>query len=434
MIEARIGLKPSVTEIKRPANLEAEEAIVNRDLLEVSLLQEEFENALNIAHDPQDLLRRSYNPVFDRWHVEKLRREGKEDGPEFKSELRENLRTNLMERLHAVESYGEFAILDGELCRDAEPFGKILERGVGYRVSLGSNEQEREGLLGELGGWAYINSRMVDPETPIGTTIISFSPPGAAEGTVYTGRFVDKFILKERNGERYVERIRIAVDWEYQEYREAALSAKPDYFKDYDGRVEDAWILAHPLELQEDIFKDSYVEISPKTADAIINHLLLKRIEDRYEKALLEKDINWLELALCLNAYLNCADKLKEEFLMQIQTSKLNSINGIADMSNKDFDRVVHGWGMKTVAVVGGGGCPPNKGINLSGLFGSSILDSNSVAQFGVDIGESEQCKCIDKNDNHYHCPNCQKKYEDETNLDPEERTKECSCGVKFGC
>ena len=35
MIEARIGLEPSVTEFKRPANLGADE-VINRELLEVS--------------------------------------------------------------------------------------------------------------------------------------------------------------------------------------------------------------------------------------------------------------------------------------------------------------------------------------------------------------------------------------------------------------
>ena len=43
-----------------------------------------------------------------------------------------------MERLHAVESYGEFEILDGELCRDGVPFRETIKRGVEYRASLGS--------------------------------------------------------------------------------------------------------------------------------------------------------------------------------------------------------------------------------------------------------------------------------------------------------
>ena len=43
-----------------------------------------------------------------------------------------------------------------------------------------------------------------------------------------------------------------------------------------------------------------------------------------------------------------------------------------------------------------------------------------------------EGCECLDKSDNHYHCPDCDKKYEDETHK--EKRTEECDCGFEFGC
>ena len=105
-------------------------------------------------------------------------------------------------------------------------------------------------------------------------------------------------------------------------------------------------------------------------------------------------------------------------------------------MTDLDFGAMIYKMGTRKVQAVGGGGCPTNKGINMTGLFGASVsgIDSNSVAQFGIDIGESGECKCIDKSDNHYHCPGCEKRYDDETNLEPEKRTKECGCGFEFGC
>ncbi len=437
MIEARIGLEPSVTEFKRPANLGADE-FINRELLEVSLLQEEFETALNIAHDPQDLLRRSYNPVFDRWHVEKLRGEGNENGlTEFKSELRENLRTNLMERLHAVESYGEFEILDGELCRDGVPFRETIKRGVEYRASLGSPEQEREGVLGELGGWDYINKITTDPKAKVGTTVSSFSPHGLAQGTSFDGWFVDKYIVSEReDGTKYVKRIRIGVDWDYPEYEERAKSIKPDFFDEYDGRPKDAWFLSHPFVTEADVFQKGQMELPTEILQAIISHPSIQRLEDRYEAVLFSEEIDFVQLALSLNALLNCADDLRTEFMRTETTDKYSLINEISSMTDLDFGAMIYKMGTRKVQAVGGGGCPTNKGINMTGLFGASVsgIDSNSVAQFGIDIGESGECKCIDKSDNHYHCPGCEKRYDDETNLEPEKRTKECGCGFEFGC
>ena len=440
MTEAyKATIEPSVVEIRRPNNLEEDfHEGSSEELYEVEQLQFQFETALNIVHDPQDLLKRSYNPVFDRWHVEKLRREGNEEGlAEFRSELRENLRTNLMERLHAVESYGEFEIINGELCRDGAPFRDTIRRGAEYRKSLGSPEQEREGILGELGGWDYINGKMTDSNTPIDTTVTSFTPYGLVEGTAYTGWFVDKYIASEReDGTRYVKRIRIGVDWDYSEYEDKAKSIKPDFFDAYDGRPKDAWFLSHPFMTDKDVFQKGQMEMPSEALEAIISHPSIQRFEDQYESALFAEEIDWVELALSLNALLNCSDDLKDELTRGETTNNYRLINKISSMTDLDFGAAVHSMGIREVQAVGGGGCPTNKGINMTGLFGNSNsgIDSNSVAKFGIELGEAGGCKCEDKSDNHYHCPGCDKKYDDETNTSPEKRTKKCGCGFEFGC
>ncbi len=76
----------------------------------------------------------------------------------------------------------------------------------------------------------------------------------------------------------------------------------------------------------------------------------------------------------------------------------------------------------------GGGSNLSLRGISLgSGVFSSSFLSSESTGGICNKCGASN-------NDNHYHCPECPAKYADETNKSPEARTKQCSCGFKFGC
>jgi hypothetical protein len=147
-----------------------------------------------------------------------------------------------------------------------------------------------------------------------------------------------------------------------------------------------------------------------------------------YENEIFKKEVDWLQTAIAFNAILNYLDDLKNDKI-EVHVSE--------DLEDeRAFMRGVQAMGRREVKTVGGGGCPPNKGIDLGGISGSSGYSSgidilsNSVAKFGTEGG----CGCLDKSDNHYHCPSCDKKYSDETNKKAEERTKKCGCGFKFGC
>lgn len=407
------------------------------ELRQLFLLQEEANRALGRTFDPDDMLRRSYNPVVDRWHVERFRRVSDNESLEaYKLELRENMRTNLMERLHTVESYGEYAIFGDQLVSKDFPgrsFFDVLERGVEYRRRLGSPEPEREGELGELSGWRKINASMTDPDAKIGTTIYSLSPHGLAENTAFDGWFVDTLTLRENlKKEKYVERIRTGVNWDYAKYSEIALHANPSYFDNYDGRPMDAWFLSHPISVHIQLDKKGFSKLS---TEEILHNYKLKRLLTNYEQNIYSENINWLETAVAFNAVLNYLDDLKNDVIHD----RYSNIR-INDLEEAVFLKGVQDLGRRQVQVVGGGGCPANKGEDLSGVFGSSGINmgvdifSNSVAKFGL---EKEGCGCENKSDNHYHCPKCKMKYDDETNASAENRTKVCKkdgCGFKFGC
>ncbi|MBI3443195.1 hypothetical protein HY008_00835 [Candidatus Woesebacteria bacterium] len=79
------------------------------------------------------------------------------------------------------------------------------------------------------------------------------------------------------------------------------------------------------------------------------------------------------------------------------------------------------------------GGCPT--GSSVRALGGTSFGTSSGAGGSSVETGNGICGKCGRSGaDNHYHCPDCNLEYADETNISPENRTPVCSCGYVFGC
>jgi hypothetical protein len=77
----------------------------------------------------------------------------------------------------------------------------------------------------------------------------------------------------------------------------------------------------------------------------------------------------------------------------------------------------------------GGGG----KGLNLDPA--KRVIQSlNPRIAKSDKVLEKEECSCGENTDNHYHCPDCDHKFSDETAKTAEQRTKKCGCGFEFGC
>lgn len=80
---------------------------------------------------------------------------------------------------------------------------------------------------------------------------------------------------------------------------------------------------------------------------------------------------------------------------------------------------------LKTRSGCAGGG---GSRTSLRGISSGSSVSNSSSIESGSGI--CEECKKPNL-DNHYHCPDCNKEYADETNT---ERTPVCACGFEFGC
>lgn len=442
----------------------AEDISFEEDFSDIARLQAEFDLAIQNYLDSsfettkEDLLTRSYNPVVDRWHVEKLLKAGNEkELVGFRNEARANMATNIMERLRAQESYGEFGIRGDELYSIDFPeksFSEVIRFGTEYRAGLGSREQIREGELGELAGWEYIKSVMSDSETPLETTIYSLSPHGLVEKTNYDAWFVDRYRLSENEKEeRYVKRTRTAVNWDYKDYKKTALDLDPHFFDDYDGRALDAWFLSHPIKKNEDIIAFDLAQaqtgMQKEKFTAIYLHPSLQRLLGRYENILFAEKVDWVALALSFNSILNCVDELEKlpvnangkSVSKKDNTRMKTVVDNIVHMDEFSFMAAVSFMGRQDVRTRTGGGCPANKGIKLGGFGAASIITnpfdilSNSVAKFGLkkkierDYSFNKKADCVVCNKKNVMCGPCDICESCDTKIQEENQNEEINLG-----
>lgn len=80
-------------------------------------------------------------------------------------------------------------------------------------------------------------------------------------------------------------------------------------------------------------------------------------------------------------------------------------------------------------------GCPTGggSGRGLRGISLGSAVTWSSGGSREAREGVCSECG-MPSLDSHYHCPECNLKYADETGRSPDARTKQCGCGFQFGC
>lgn len=379
-----------------PSALIPRETQTQRDLREIGALQAQFDRALGRKHDAKDLLGRSYNPVIDRWWIERLRAENDKSGEDaYVEEIDRNLKTNLMERLGVGDNVIYYRI-DGQNLYSQdfsqEPFSDVLSRGAEYRLQHGTREAEREGSEGEMGGFEIIRAKFTDPDTLVGTKMTSFSPEGRVEKSPYERNIVDEYELVEDLSGRFVKLTRRVVDFEEADYLSAALSLDPMYFDDYDGRPLDAWMLSHPVEGVIPNLEERQKGMQSGSFEKIYQTEMEQRIIDSYVEAVLEQNPDWEKIAINFNAIYNQMDK--EEKAALGSTKKEQEVY----LSQQSVQEAINLLGRMNPLERGGGGCPPSKGFQVSN--GSNFLISGvSVSSFGAGAGGRSK--------EGFNCPKC---------------------------
>lgn len=348
-----------------------------------SSVLEQYRRQTSQGLTSDDWIYRSYNPLYDRYHIERLKNAGRdEDLQQYLQEMYANIETNLKERFHVVESNGKFIMKDGHVYSEyfpEEPFGQVILRGASIRKQKGSPEPEREGWEGELGGWDIIQRTFLDDTTPIHTKVVSFSPPGLATDTAYTGRFIDIFELDLEQNETYIKRTRLSVPYEYGQYKEKALMLNEHFFDTYDGRPLDAWYLSHPIVTFQDVhsFFETSDGMSKEMFQKIYKDSRLQQLIGAYADAIHASIVDWKYVHILFNALLNRADEVVEKKMYRghiVDKHKTDTYSLMGD---------IYQYGFSPVRAVFGGGCPTNKGFSVElNPFDTQSPFANSTVQF----------------------------------------------------
>lgn len=117
------------------------------------------------------------------------------------------------------------------------------------------------------------------------------------------------------------------------------------------------------------------------------------------------------------------ADK-RYEHVVYTKNNERERVSSLADLS-----RV---YGHESPQVAGSCGSTKKNLLQNNGLTTITTgFEALRKALFREDESTCQHCE-KENNDNHYHCPDCNKEYADETQK--KERTEKCECGFEFGC
>ncbi len=325
-----------------------------------------------------------------------------EDYQRKKNELvsynKDQMVTNLSERYNVILSTYSYDVRDGELWgKDmGEPFMQSLKRGRDYRREYGSSiDYRREDA--EVIGFKKIQDVMTDEDTPIGTMMLSVSPPGL-EGSTYSHNFIDIHTKKiQESGEVYVESQRVSSGLSIEEYGEK-ISAFAEIAIDFDD--PGAYFLENPIAIENTLTPDDlkfYLYKEHEHMDEETFTLIKENVScliERYAEAVVERPDFTQEHRILYNAVLNKADVIARGIQGDGLENFRASINFYDDY---DEQQDIEYYGYQEVKVVSAG-CGLSGGYNVSREASSSPF---SVIEFGVGSDKYGE--------RNFKCPSCRK-------------------------
>lgn len=262
---------------------------------------------------------KTFYPEYEMWRAEEVRRASFENYERmrhnFLSYEQMQMETHLGERFNVGLSRVEYEIRDGQLYgKDMDkPFIDSMKKGRDIRKIDGQLvDRDREDA--EIVGFEKIQALLLNPDTPVGTMMLSVSPKGP-EGSSYQKNFYDIFTVYERDGVRYVEARRYASGLKLDEYRE---KCKVFGGVEIDNADPAASLLANPIPVENTLSAQDLHEylhndhefMDEKTFAIIKKHC--EAIAKEFALALLDEPANESRHALLFNAYLNKADEIAE--------------------------------------------------------------------------------------------------------------------------
>lgn len=276
------------------------------------------------------------------------------------------LETHLRERFNALLSIVEYGIVDGHLVRQgaSEPFVNAIARGRNHIRTVAPNQIDFAREDAEVEGFRnVIDPLLSNPNTSLGTKVISISPKGE-EGSRYKHNFYDIFTLNRKNGQRFVELRRYSSALIPEEY------TQKDFFVGlYPQNPTAADFLSNPTPIAnifisaEQIHQTLHKEHDYMKEEEFIAIWNSKPVQDRVNKYLFRKD------AKNFNAILNCSDDIYEENKKKKRGEQYLDFERFAPSA-----MVVQNWENREVRQAAGG-CPGKSGAEDSSYSASEFAD-----------------------------------------------------------
>lgn len=408
------------------------------DLTKIRKIQAVFDRALGIESD--EVVVRNYNPVLARARYERLQTD--EERQKSRKQEEWEVETVLRERYKAARSTVTYSIDEERKLRDAR-FGNercetVFLRGVVYRRDeLKSPDVLREQK--EYEGFLTVQDKLTNPNTPIGTKMIKISGPGLVKDTIYTDNFVDiyELVIDSSTGRRVVQMTRFSSGANYDQYRAIVGKMRLGYFNEASGPV-DAYYLSHPIEIDPRIDSRSRYELFEQTFgvrnDAAKEEEIRQIVEEGrpriayFVQTLFAQEFSPENVAIAFNAVLKGAEFAWKRF----ETGFKNIVFAVVSRFKSIVEEV--SWLGRQIVEDIAAACGVSGGFKLKSGLKSIIGGIKSIfSKEGGKFGSCGECG-MPNQDKHYHCPDCSKKYANETDIAPENRTKSCNCGFKFGC
>lgn len=325
------------------------------------------------------------------------------------SYIERQLDTFLGERLNVLLSKNNYEIKNNLIYGQdmEESFIEVMKRGVDYRRRAeGENRVDKKREEAEVEGFLKTQEVMCNPNTPIGTMMLSISPQGR-KNSLYQHNFYDIFTLKEAEGKRFIEARRYSSALNVAEYKDklSPLSFIRNIKNDADS-------LSNPIKIDNVFFANpdeihSYLHKDHRFTEVEEFERIIKNCERLKQEYIRTRDPR------ILNAIMNKADEAagivnfrKDKFYYLIGPSVELKVNDEVGFYGKQS--------VRTVAA----GC---------GSSGSVTEDKKSSPFSVSDFGMEDKY-----DDREFECPECGK-----TNIRPkDELIKNCQhCGSsKVSC
>lgn len=285
--------------------------------------------------------------------------------------------TFLGERLNVLLSKTKYEIRNNLIYGQdlEEPFIEVMKRGVDcHRRAEGENRVDKKREEAEVEGFSKIQEVICNPDTPVGTVMLSISPQGG-KNSLYQHNFYDIFTLKEENGKRFIGSRRYSSALAIKEYKDLLSPLS------FMGNIlDDADFLSSPIKVENVFFEN---------ADQIHSYL-----HKHHEFMKVEE----------FERVLQACERLKQEYIRMRNPRILDAIQNKADIEagfvkgkgrgiTLTIDQEIDILGGQSVRKVASG-CGPSGSVSMSPF---SVSDFAMEDKYGNREFRCPECKKINR-------------------------------------